>query len=73
MDDQVLAKVKECAIAYLGMQTDDLVSVSEIFHNDSAQGFDVSVQRKETPTAGKCFVAVKDGQASIVPQLGETS
>ena len=73
MDDQVLEKVKECAISYLGMQEDDFVSIAEMFHNDQEQGFDVRVQGKETPTTGKCFVVVKDGQASIVTQPGEGS
>jgi hypothetical protein len=70
MDDQTLEKVKECAIAYLGMQKDDFVSVSEVFNDDQSQGFDVRVQGKEAPTAGKCFVVVKDGQASIVTEPG---
>ena len=39
MDDQVLEKVKECAISYLGMQKDDFVSVSEIFNNDNRHRF----------------------------------
>ncbi len=71
MDDQVLEKVKECAISYLGMEKDDFVSVAEVFNDDKTQGFDVKVQGKETPTIGKCFVVVKDGQASIVTQPGE--
>ncbi len=71
MDDQVLEKVKECAISYLGMEKDDFVSVAEVFNDDKTQGFDVKVQGKETPTTGKCFVVVKDGQASIVTQPGE--
>jgi len=71
MDDQVLEKVKECAISYLGMEKDDFVSVAEVFNDDKMQGFDVEVQGKETPTIGKCFVVVKDGQASIVTQPGE--
>ena len=66
MDEQVLEKVKECAISYLGMQKDDFVSVSEVYKDDKTQGFDVRVQGKESPTTGKCFVIVKDGQASIV-------
>jgi len=73
MDDQVLEKVKECAISYLGMQMDDFVSVSEIFNDGNTQGFDVSVQGKETPTIEKCFVMVKDGQASILTQPDESS
>ena len=71
MDDQVLEKVKECAISYLGMQKDDFVSVAEVFNDDRAQGFDVKVQGKESPTTAKCFVVVKDGQASILTQPGE--
>ncbi len=70
MDQQVLEKVKECAIAYLGMQKDDFVSVSEVYNDDQSQGFDVRVQGKDTPTTGKCFVVVKDGQASIVTDPG---
>ncbi len=70
MDEQVIEKVKECAISYLGMQKDDFVSVSEVFNDDKSQGFDVRVQGKETPTVGKCFVVVKDGQASIVTEPG---
>lgn len=70
MDDQVLEKVKECAISYLGMQKDDFVSVSEIFNNDKSQGFDVRVQGKGTPSTCKCFVVVKDGQASILSDPG---
>jgi hypothetical protein len=75
MDEQVLEKVKECAVTYLGMQKDDFVSVSEIFNDeqDNTQGFDVKIQGKETPTTGKCFVVVKDGKASIVTQPGESS
>ena len=73
MDDQVLEKVKECAISYLGMEKDDFVSVAEVFNDDKTQGFDVKVQGKETPTTGKCFVVVKDGQASILTQSGEDS
>lgn len=73
MDDQVLEKVKECAISYLGMEKDDFVSVSEVFNDDKTQGFDVEVQGKETPATGKCFVVVRDGQASVVTQPGEGS
>jgi hypothetical protein len=74
MDDQVLEKVKECAISYLGMQKGDSVSVAELFHDDHThtQGFDVRVQGKETPAPVKCFVVVKDGQASIVTQSTES-
>jgi hypothetical protein len=50
MDDQVVQKVKECAVDYLHMRMDDSISVSEIFHDDTAQGFDVSIQGREIPT-----------------------
>ena len=73
MNDQTLEKVKECATAYLGMQKDDFVSVSEIFHDEHSQGFDVQVQGKAAPTTAKCFVIVKDGQASIMTQPAEDS
>ena len=73
MDEHVLEKVKECAVSYLGAQRDDFVSVAEIFHDEQAQGFDVRIQGKEMPTTGKCFVVVKDGEASIVTQPGEGS
>lgn len=73
MDDQVLDKVKECAISYLGMHMDDFVSVSEMFDDGDSQGFDVKVQGKETSTTGQCFVVVKDGQASILTQPDESS
>jgi hypothetical protein len=33
MDEQVIQKVKECAVDYLGMRMDDSISVSEIFHD----------------------------------------
>jgi hypothetical protein len=68
MDDQVLQKVKECAVDYLGMRIDDSISVSEIFHDDTTQGFDVSIQGREVPTPQRCIVVVKDGQASIVDE-----
>ena len=70
MNEQVLEKVKECAVAYLGMQKGDFVSFAEVFHDQRAQGFDVRVQGKEVPTTGKCFVVVKDGKASIVTEPG---
>lgn len=75
MDDQILEKVKECAVSYLGMQKDDFVSIAEIFSDDKAnsQGFDVKVQGKETSTAGQCFVMVKDGKASILTQRDDSS
>ena len=70
MDDQVLQKVKECAIDYLGVRMDDIVSVSEIFSDDTTQGFDVRVQGREVPTPERCIVLVKDGQASILEEPG---
>ena len=75
MDDQILEKVRECAVSYLGMQKDDFVSIAEIFSNDqdNTQGFDVKVQGKEAPTTGQCFVVVKDGQASILTQREDNS
>jgi hypothetical protein len=75
MDEQILEKVKECAVTYLGMQKDDLVSVSEIFNDeqDNTQGFDVKIQGKEDSNTGKCFVVVKDGKASIVTQPSDGS
>ena len=68
MDNQVLQKVKECAVDYLNMRMDDSISVSEIFHDDTTQGFDVSIQGREDPTPQRCIVMVKDGQASIVDE-----
>jgi hypothetical protein len=68
MDDEVLQKVKECAVDYLHMRMDDSISVSEIFHDDTTQGFDVSIQGREVPTAQRCIVVVKGGQASIVDE-----
>lgn len=75
MDEQILEKVKGCAVSYLGMQEDDFVSVAEIFSDDKAntQGFDVKIQGKETLNSGQCFVVVKDGQASIVTQREDSS
>jgi hypothetical protein len=66
MDDQVIQKVKECAVEYLGMRVDDSISVAEIFRNDTSQGFDVSIQGREVSTLQRCIVVVKDGQASIL-------
>jgi hypothetical protein len=66
MDDQVLQKVKECAVDYLGMRTDDSISVSEIFRDETTQGFDVSIQGRADPSPQRCIVVVKDGQASIL-------
>jgi hypothetical protein len=71
MDDQIIEKVKECAVSYLGMQMGDSVSVSEIYSDSSSQSFDVRIQGKETPVTGKCFVVVKDGQASILTRPEE--
>jgi len=68
MDDQVVQKVKECAVDYLHMRIDDSISVAEIFHDDTTQGFDVSIQGREIPTPQRCIVVVKDGQASIMDE-----
>jgi hypothetical protein len=68
MDDQVVQKVKECAVDYLGVRMDDIVSVSEMFRDDTAQGFEVRVQGSAVPTPQRCLVVVKDGQASIVDE-----
>ena len=68
MDDQVVQKVKECAVDYLGMSMNDSISVSEIFRDETTQGFDVSIQGREVPTPQRCIVVVKDGQASIVDE-----
>jgi len=70
MDDQVLQKVKECAVDYLHMRMDDSISVAEIYHDDTTQGFDVSIQGREDSTPQQCFVVVKDGQASIIDEPG---
>jgi hypothetical protein len=69
MDDQVVQKVKECAVDYLHMRMDDSISVAEIYRNDTTQGFDVSIQGREVPTPQRCIVMMKDGQASIVDEL----
>jgi hypothetical protein len=68
MDDQVFQKVKECAVDYLHMRMDDSISVAEIFHDDTTQGFDVRIQAREVPAPQRCIVVVKDGQASIVDE-----
>ena len=69
MDDQVLQKVKECAVDYLGVKMDDIVSVAELFRNDTTQGFEVRVQGGAvSPKEERCVVVVKDGQASIVDE-----
>ena len=68
MDDQVLQKVKECAVDYLGVRMEDIVSVSEMFRDDTTQGFEVRIQGREVPTPQRCLVMVKDGQASIMDE-----
>jgi len=68
MDDRVLQKVKVCAVDYLHMRMDDSISVAEIFHDDTIQGFDVSIQGREVPTPQRCTVVLKDGQASILEE-----
>ena len=68
MDDQVLQKVKKCAVDYLQMRMDDSISVAEIFHDNTTQGFDVSIQGREVPTPKRCIVVLKDGQASIADE-----
>ena len=68
MDDQVEQKVKECAVDYLGVRMDDIVSVSEIFRDDTTKGFEVRIQGREIPTPQRCMVVMKDGQASIVDE-----
>ncbi len=68
MNDQVFQKVKQCAVDYLHMRMDDSISVAEVFHDDTTQGFAVSIQGREIPTPQRCFVVVKDGQASIVDE-----
>ena len=70
MDDQVLQKVKECAVDYLHMRLDDSISVAEIFRDDTTQGFDVSIQGRDVPTPKRCIVVLKDGQASVVDEPG---
>lgn len=68
MDDQIVQKVKECAVDYLGVRMDDIVSVAEMFLDDTTQGFEVRIQGREVPTPQRCIVMVKDGQASIVDE-----
>jgi hypothetical protein len=68
MDDQVLQKVKACAVDYLHMRMDDSISVAEIFRDDTTQGFDVSIQGREVSTPQRCTVVLKDGQASILDE-----
>jgi len=68
MDDQVVQKVKECAVDYLGVRVEDIVSVSEMFRDDTTQGFEVRIQGREVPTPQRCMVVVKDGQASIMDE-----
>ena len=66
MEEIVLEKVKECAVSYLGVKKDDIVSVAEVFNDTGTQGFEVRVQGKNVPEMVKCFVVVKDGEASIL-------
>ncbi len=66
MDDQVLQMVKECAISYLGVKKDDIVSVAEVFNDTGTQGFEVRVQGEKAPSTEKCFVLVKNGETSIL-------
>ena len=68
MDLQVVQKVKECAVDYLGVRMDDIVSVSELFRDDTTQGFEVRIQGREVLTPQRCIVVVKDGQASILDE-----
>lgn len=68
MDDQVFLKVKQCAVDYLEMRMDDSISVAEMFQDATSQGFAVSNQGSVSPTTLRCFVVVKDGQASIVDE-----
>jgi hypothetical protein len=68
MDDQVEQKVKECAVDYLGVRMDDIVSVAELGRDDTTQFFEVRIQGREVPTPQRCVVVVKDGQASIVDE-----
>jgi hypothetical protein len=67
MDDQVVLKVKQCAVDYLEMRMDESISVAEMFHDGTSQGFAVSIQGSVSPTTQRCFV-VKDGQASSVDE-----
>ncbi len=67
-EHEVVQKVKECAVDYLGMSMNDSISVSEIFRDETTQGFDVSIQGREVPTPQRCIVVVKDGQASILDE-----
>ncbi len=66
MDDQVFQKVKQCAVDYLEMRMDDSISVAEMVHDGTSQGFAVNIQGSVSPTTQRCFMMVKDGQASIV-------
>ena len=68
MDDQVFLKVKQCAVDYLQMRMDESISVAEMFHDGTSQGFAVSIQGSVSPTTQRCFVVMKDGQASIVDE-----
>ena len=68
MDEQVLQKVKACAVDYLQMRMDDSISVAELFQDNTTQGFEVSIQGREVPTLQRCVVVLKDGQASILDE-----
>ena len=66
MEEGVLEKVKECAISYLGVKKEDIVSVSEVFNDATTQGFEVRAQGENVHEMGKCFVLVRDGEPSIL-------
>ncbi len=66
MDDQVMQMVKECAISYLEVKEDDIVSVAEVFNDSGTPSYEVRVQGENVPETGRCFVVVKDGEASIL-------
>jgi uncharacterized protein YcbX len=68
MDDQVIQKVKECAVDYLGVRMDDIVSVSEIFRDDTTQRFEVKIQGRAVSPPQRCIVVVVDGQAHVVDE-----
>ncbi len=55
MDDQVVQKVKECAVDYLGVRMDDIVSVSEMFRDDTSQGFEVRIQGNKPQRQPEAF------------------
>jgi hypothetical protein len=68
MDEQVLQLVKECAISYLGVKMDDIVSVAEVLIDSETQSYQVSVQGDKVSDPEKCWciIVVKDGEASIL-------